>query len=76
MSFIASPESTGRNLEPAANLMYPMLLDDGRLLVPRRAESDDGQTVGDCWVEVRPDDADYAEWLEAIERLDALKEMR
>jgi len=38
--------------------MYPMLV-DGKVLVPRRAEAPDG-TIGDCWVELSPEDPSYA----------------
>jgi hypothetical protein len=70
ISFIASPASTGRNLERPANLMYPMLI-DGKLMVPKRAESEDGGTIGDTWVEVPPDHPDYANWLAAALKLRA-----
>ena len=52
--------------------MYPMLI-DGKVRVPRRAESKDGATGGDTWLELSRDDPDYPKWLEAIERLDAFK---
>jgi hypothetical protein len=51
-----------------ALLMYPMLV-DGKLMVPRRAESPDGTTIGDTWVELSPEDPEHPKWLEAIERL-------
>ena len=43
---------------PDGNNMYPMLV-DGKVLVPRRAEAPDG-TIGDCWVELSPEDPSYA----------------
>ena len=38
-------------------------LPNGNLLVPVRAESDDGTIVGDAWVEIGPDHPEYASWL-------------
>ena len=50
--------------------MYPRL-ENGKLLVPKRAESEDGQTVGDTWVELPPDHPDYAGMLAAALKLRA-----
>ena len=36
---------------------------NGNLIVPRRAESEDGQTVGDGFEEIGPDHPDYEPWL-------------
>jgi len=46
--------------------MYPMLI-DGKVMVPRRAEAEDG-TIGDTWVELSPEDPDYAAALAALQR--------
>lgn len=35
---------------------------DGGIMAPKRAETDDGQTVGVGWVLLTPADADYAMW--------------
>ncbi len=37
-------------------------LDNGNLLVPRRAEGEDGM-LGDSMVEIGPDDSEYAAWI-------------
>jgi hypothetical protein len=34
------------------------------VLVPKRAESPDGEVIGDGIVDIGPDDPDYAEWEE------------
>jgi hypothetical protein len=43
-------------------------LRNGNLLVPARAESDDGGVIGDGMVEIGPDDPDYDEWVRELER--------
>jgi hypothetical protein len=40
--------------------MYVIRLPNGNLLVPESAISGDGQLMGDAYVEIGPDDADYA----------------
>lgn len=35
---------------------------DGGIMAPKRAETDDGGTIGVGWVLLRPGDAEYAEW--------------
>jgi hypothetical protein len=42
-------------------------LSNGNLLVPARAESDEG-VIGDGMVEIGPDDPDYDEWVRQLER--------
>jgi hypothetical protein len=39
--------------------MYVIRLPNGNLLVPQAAVTDDGAIVGDAYVEIGPDDADY-----------------
>ena len=48
--------------------MRPERLANGNLLVPMRAEADDG-TVGDGMVEIGPDHPDFAAWLAELDRL-------
>jgi hypothetical protein len=43
-------------------------LRNGNLLVPARADSDDGGVIGDGMVEIGPDDPDYDEWVRELER--------
>jgi hypothetical protein len=50
--------------------LEPQRLDDGRIMVPKRAESEDGQSVGIGWVELTPDDPQYRDWLAYVEALD------
>jgi len=38
--------------------MFPRI-EDGKVMVPKRAEAEDG-TIGDTWVELPPTDPDYA----------------
>ena len=40
--------------------MYVIRLANGNLLVPDAAISDDGQLMSEAYVEIGPDDADYA----------------
>jgi hypothetical protein len=42
-------------------------LPNGNLLVPRRAEADDG-TIGDAWFEIGPEHPDYQRQLEDVLR--------
>ena len=46
-------------------------LDNGNLLVPARAESDDGDVLGDGTAEIGPDDPDYEAWARELERQQA-----
>lgn len=39
--------------------MYVIRLPNGNLLVPESAASDDGAIIGDAYIEIGPDDADY-----------------
>lgn len=36
--------------------------DGDRIIAPKRAESADGQVIGDGWVILEPGDPDYAKW--------------
>lgn len=49
--------------------LEPRRLDDGRILIPKRAESEDGQAVGLGWVELTEADPDYDAWIKYIEAL-------
>ena len=51
--------------------LEPYRRPDGTVMVPRRAESDDGQAVGVGFDELRPGDEQYGEWLDYIEALEA-----
>jgi len=42
--------------------MYVIRLPNGNLLVPESATAHDGRLVGDAYVEIGPDDEDYAEF--------------
>lgn len=42
-------------------------LPNGNLLVPKRAQADDG-TVGEAWEEIAPDHPDYKTYLKEISR--------
>lgn len=50
--------------------LEPQRLDNGKILVPKRAESEDGQAVGIGWVELDEGDPDYQDWAQYIEALD------
>jgi hypothetical protein len=39
--------------------MYVIRLPNGNLLVPESATSDDAAIIGDAYIEIGPDDADY-----------------
>lgn len=43
--------------------MRAILLPNGRIRIPRRAESEDGRTLGDGVVDIGPGDESYTEWL-------------
>lgn len=43
--------------------MDAICLPNGNLVVPRRVESEDGQTVGDGFEEIGPDHPEYESWL-------------
>jgi len=42
--------------------MNAILMPNDRMLIPMRAESDNGD-IGDGWIEIGPDDPRYEEWL-------------
>jgi hypothetical protein len=46
--------------------MFPHLDNSGKIWVPVRAEGPDG-LIGDAWVELAPDDPEYAGLLAALE---------
>lgn len=51
--------------------MPPKRLQNGNLLVPRRAEGDGW--LGDGMVEIGPDHPDHKRWVEDFARLDEVK---
>ncbi len=56
--------------------MYVIRLPNGNLLVPESAISGDGQIMSDAYVEIGPDDADYARLAEQAETEEELAERR
>ena len=44
--------------------MYVIKLANGRLRVPHTATTEDGQIIGEAYVEIGPDDPDYPRFLE------------
>ncbi len=44
--------------------MYVIRLPNGNLLVPESAIADGGRVISDAYVEIGPDDADYARFAE------------
>jgi hypothetical protein len=47
-------------------------LRNGNLLVPRRAEAEDG-TIGDGWEEITPEHPDYEPYLKDLERWESIQ---
>ena len=43
--------------------MEAIKLGNGNLLIPKRAEDEEGKIIGDGMVEITPDDTDYDKWL-------------
>ncbi|MFC5834340.1 hypothetical protein [Nonomuraea insulae] len=43
--------------------MYVIRLADGTLRVPQSLASEDGRLIGNAYVELRPGDPDYEQWL-------------
>ena len=56
--------------------MYVIRLPNGNLLVPESAISGDGQIMSDAYVEIGPDDADYARLAEQAVTEEELAERR
>ena len=56
--------------------MYVIRLPNGNLLVPESAISGDGQLMSDAYVEIGPDDADYARLAEQAVTEEELAERR
>ena len=47
-------------------------LDNGKLLIPRRADTGDEEgIIGDALVEIGPDDSEFAEWDAWLKEQDA-----
>lgn len=51
--------------------LEPYRTPDGTVMVPKRAESEDGSVVGVGFDVLQPDDEQYAEWLDYLEALEA-----
>ena len=56
--------------------MYVIRLPNGNLLVPDSAVSDDGQLMSEAYVEIGPDDRDYARLAEQALTQDEYDERR
>ena len=56
--------------------MYVIRLPNGNLLVPESAMADGGRIIGDAYVEIGPDDADYARLAEQALTQDELEARR
>jgi hypothetical protein len=56
--------------------MYVIRLPNGNLLVPQSAASEDGAIIGDAYVEIGPDDADYERFASQALTQDELDERR
>jgi hypothetical protein len=56
--------------------MYVIRLPNGNLLVPESAISGDGQVISDAYVEIGPDDADYARLAEQAVTQEEMAERR
>jgi hypothetical protein len=56
--------------------MYVIRLPNGNLLVPESAISGDGQLMSDAYVEIGPDDAEYARLAEQAITQEELAERR
>jgi len=56
--------------------MYVIRLANGNLLVPESATSDGGRIISDAYVEIGPEDADYARLAEQALTQDQLDERR
>jgi hypothetical protein len=51
-------------------MMRVVKLPNGNLIVPKRAESDDGAVVGDGFEEITPEHPDYQRWLSFVTERD------
>jgi hypothetical protein len=56
--------------------MFVIRLPNGNLLVPESAVSDGGQVMSDAYVEIGPDDADYARLAEGALSQEEAEERR
>jgi hypothetical protein len=56
--------------------MYVIRLPNGNLMVPESAISGDGQLMSDAYVEIGPNDADYARFAEQAISEDELADRR
>lgn len=54
-------------------MFVPERLEDGRIVVPKRAESEDGM-IGDSMVPIGPDDPDYEDWDAMLKEIERLRE--
>jgi hypothetical protein len=51
--------------------LEPYRKPDGTVMVPRRAETDDGSAVGVGFDELRAGDEQYQEWLDYLEAIES-----
>jgi hypothetical protein len=58
------------------SMMEPRRLDNDKILIPRRAVSEDGRVVGDAFFEIGPDDPEYAEAVADLELIAAREKRR
>ena len=54
-------------------MFVPERLPDGRIVVPKRAEGEDG-TIGDAMVPIGPDDPDYEGWDTMLKEIQKMRE--
>lgn len=55
-------------------MFVPERLEDGRILAPKRAESEDGKIIGDAMVPIGPEDPDYEGWDRMLKEIAKLRE--
>ena len=51
--------------------LEPYRRPDGTVMVPKRAESEDGQAVGVGFDELQPGDEQYDEWLDYLDAIES-----
>jgi len=51
--------------------LEPYRTPDGTVMIPRRAESEDGQVVGVGFDELQPGDEQYDDWIGYLEAIEA-----
>ena len=51
--------------------LEPYRRPDGTVMVPKRAQTDDGQAVGVGFDELQSDDEQYSDWLDYLEAIES-----